>query len=110
MLGLRQAWRVRYNTEMKGGWVYILTNRPHGTLYVGVTSDVQRRAWQHREGGGSDFVDRYGLHRLVYAEAHDLILAAIAREKALKRWPRAWKVRLIELHNPDWSNLCDTLT
>jgi putative endonuclease len=94
---------------MKCGWVYILTNRADGTLYIGVTADIRRRVWQHREGAGSDFVRRYGLYRLVYAEPHETILAAIAREKMLKRWPRSWKTRLIGHSNPDWTDLYDTL-
>ena len=78
---------------MQGGWVYIVTNRPDGTLYIGVTSDLPRRAWQHREGLIEGFTKRYGLTRLVFFERHDDIQAAIRREKGLKRWPRAWKVR-----------------
>ena len=94
---------------MQGGWTYILTNRPHGTLYVGVTADLARRIWEHRQGLGSDFTRRYGLHRLVHAEAHETITAAIQREKNLKHWSRAWKVALIEEHNPGWDDLYDRL-
>jgi putative endonuclease len=93
---------------MKGGWVYIMTNRPHGTLYVGVTNDIARRAHEHRTGLGG-FTSRYGLHRLVYAERQEEILAAIQREKNIKEWPRAWKVRLIERLNPEWRDLYDDL-
>jgi putative endonuclease len=90
---------------MQGAWVYIMANRPNGTLYVGVTTDLTRRVYQHRTGSGSSFTRKYGLTRLVYAEAHKGILAAIQREKHIKAWPRAWKVRLIEKANPDWHDL-----
>lgn len=85
---------------MKPGWVYIMTNAPFGTLYTGVTSDIAARAWQHRNGEGSQFCRRYGLTRLVYVEQHDRIDDAIAREKAMKAWKREWKTRLIEQMNP----------
>jgi putative endonuclease len=94
---------------MQGGWVYIVTNRPNGTLYVGVTSDLARRAWEHREGVAEGFTKRYRLKRLVYAERHDDIRAAIQREKNLKHWSRTWKVRLILADNPDWNGLYDLL-
>jgi putative endonuclease len=90
---------------MHGGWVYILTNRPHGTLYIGVTNDLVRRVWEHREGTGSVFTGRYGLTRLVYAERHEDIRTAIQRETSMKRWPRAWKVRTLEVLNPTWNDL-----
>jgi putative endonuclease len=80
---------------MAGGWVYIVTNRANGTLYVGVTSDLPRRISQHRDGAIEGFTKRYGLKRLVYAEFHEEIRAAIQREKSLKHWSRAWKVQLI---------------
>jgi putative endonuclease len=94
---------------MKGGWVYIMTNRPNGTLYVGVTSDLARRACEHREGEIRGFTKRYGLKRLVYAERHDDIVKAIQREKNLKHWPRAWKVALILRDNPTWDDLYEGL-
>ncbi len=96
--------------SMAGGWVYIVTNRPNGTLYVGVTADIRRRAWEHREGVGDGFTKRYQLKRLVYAEAHDDIRDAIRREKRLKHWPRQWKINLITENNPDWKDLYATLT
>lgn len=89
----------------KGGWVYILTNRPDGTIYVGVTSDLVRRIWEHREGLVDGFTKRHGLKCLVYFEQHADIEAAIAREKALKNWHRAWKVRLVLRDNPEWTDL-----
>ena len=94
---------------MQGGWVYIVTNRPDGTLYIGVTSDLPRRAWQHREGLIEGFTKRYGLTRLVFFERHDDIRTAIQREKSLKSWRRAWKVRLIVATNPGWDDLYDRL-
>ena len=94
---------------MKGGWVYILTNRTNGTLYVGVTSNIARRAWEHREGVAEGFTKRYGLKRLVYVEHHDDIRAALQREKNLKHWSRAWKVALILKENPEWQDLYDRL-
>ncbi len=97
------------NLPMHGGWVYILTNRPNGTLYVGVTSDLARRVWEHRDGVADGFTRRYGLKRLVYAERHEDIQTAIQREKNLKHWSRAWKVRLILAANPEWNDLYDQL-
>ena len=94
---------------MSGGWVYIITNRPDGTLYVGVTSNMLRRAWGHREGLVEGFSKRYGLKCLVYAERHDDIRDSILRERAIKGWRRAWKIRLIRGANPDWADLYDTL-
>jgi len=90
---------------MKGGWVYIMTNAAHGTLYIGITSDLATRITQHREHRGSEFCKRYGLTRLVHAEWHDEIRDAIIREKAMKKWKRQWKLRLIRRLNPDWRDL-----
>lgn len=90
---------------MTGGWVYIMTNRPDGTLYVGVTNDIVRRAYQHRTGAIPGFTKRYGLHRLVHCEWHEDIRSAIQREKNIKEWPRAWKTRLIMQANPAWRGL-----
>ena len=94
---------------MSGAWVYITTNRPNGTQYVGVTTNLARRAWEHREGIVAGFTKTYGLTRLVYAEEHDTILSAIQREKNMKHWKRAWKVRLILEGNPGWADLYDRL-
>lgn len=91
------------------GWVYIVTNRPNGTLYVGVTSDLARRVWEHREGVVDGFTKRYQLKRLVYAEHHNDIRVALQREKNIKHWPRAWKIDLIVAQNPDWADLYDGL-
>ena len=94
---------------MSGGWVYFMTNRTDGTLYVGVTSDLARRVWEHRDGVVDGFTKRHGLKRLVYAEFHDDIRNAIQREKTIKHWPRAWKVRLIHADNPNWDDRYDQL-
>jgi putative endonuclease len=94
---------------MVGGWVYIMTDRYRGTLYIGVTSDLAARVWAHRNRRGSKFCARYGLKRLVHAEFAPTIGDAIAREKALKKWNRAWKVELIEAANPDWNDLFETI-
>ena len=90
--------------HMHGGWVYIVT-----TLYVGVTSDLPRRIWEHREGVVEGFTQRYRLKRLVWAESHDSIRSAIQREKNIKHWPRAWKIDLIEAQNPEWNDLYEQL-
>jgi putative endonuclease len=94
---------------MHGGWVYIMTNRPNGTLYLGVTSELVRRVWEHREGVANGFTKRYGLKRLVWFERHEDIRTGIQREKTMKHWPRAWKVRLIVAANPEWDDLYDHL-
>ena len=94
---------------MRGGWVYIMTDRYRGTVYIGVTSDIAARAWAHREGRGSTFCARYGLTRLVYAEQAPTIVEAIAREKAVKKWNRAWKIALIEQANPEWDDLFEMI-
>ncbi len=94
---------------MKGGWVYIVTNKRDGVLYVGVTSDLLKRGWEHREGVAAGFTKRYGLKLLVYFEWHDEITLAIQREKNIKHWSRAWKIELIESMNPDWKDLFKTL-
>ena len=91
----------------KGGWVYILANRYRGEMYVGVTADLIRRVWQHREGKGSMHVRDFDKTRLVYAERHEEIEPAIAREKLVKKWRREWKFALIEADNPDWLDLWD---
>lgn len=88
----------------RGGWVYILTNKPRGLLYIGVTADITRRVWQHRNGLGSIFARKYGLDRLVRVEAYPTIEEAIAREKQLKNWHRQWKIELIETDNPAWEH------
>ncbi|WP_237479643.1 GIY-YIG nuclease family protein [Lichenibacterium dinghuense] len=89
--------------------VYILASKRNGTLYTGVTNDLGRRVDEHRNGRGSDFVRRYGVVRLVWAEAYDDVVEAIAAEKRIKRWHRRWKLELIEKSNPDWQDLSSQL-
>jgi putative endonuclease len=86
-----------------------MTNKPDGILYVGVTSNLAKRAYEHREGLGEGFTKQYGLKRLVYCERFEDIRDAIQREKTIKHWPRAWKVRLLQGVNPDWDDLYDSL-
>ena len=90
-------------------FVYMMTNKRNGVLYTGVTTDLPRRACEHREGLIAGFTKRYGLKRLVHAERHEDIRAAIQREKNMKHWPRTWKVRLILATNPNWADLYDGL-
>jgi len=89
--------------------VYILTNRKRGTLYTGVTDDLAARIHLHRIGQGSTFVRRHRLFRLVHAAPFATALEAIAHEKRLKKWPRHWKIRLIERDNPEWRDLYEEL-
>jgi len=85
--------------------VYILASRRNGTLYVGVTSDLIKRVWEHKSDAVEGFTKRYGVHDLVWYEAHETMMSAIAREKAIKEWRRAWKLELIEKTNPEWRDL-----
>lgn len=96
-------------TTTRGGWVYFITNKPNGVLYTGVTNNIARRAWEHREGTADSFTKRHGLTRIVYAERFEDIRPAIQREKNIKHWPRAWKVRLILEQNPGWADLYELL-
>ena len=89
----------------KRGWVYIMTNKPNGVLYIGVTADLPVRIYQHKTGQGSAFCRKYGLTRLVFVEEYPTIGEAIVREKAMKAWQRRWKIELIGASNPDWSDL-----
>ena len=91
-------------------FVYILASQPQGTLYIGVTNDLRRRIEEHREGTASVFTNRYGVTMLVWYEQFANIETAIQREKSLKRWPRDWKMNLIERENPHWTDLYPSLT
>ena len=91
-------------------WVYIMASRRNGTLYVGVTNDIVRRAWEHREGVIRGFTSKYGVKILVYCEPFENIFAAIHREDRLKKWTRRWKLELIEQHNPEWRDLYEDMT
>ena len=97
---------VHYNrAAMKQGWVYILTNGRNGTLYIGVTSNIAQRIWQHREGTIEGFTKRYGLKRFVWYGYFENLHDARRREGQMKGWKRAWKIELIETMNPDWRDL-----
>ncbi len=109
MAGLVPTIHVFFNVKMKGGWFYLMTNRRNGILYAGVTSNLPRRAFEHRRALIGGFTKRYGLRLLVYCEYYDDIRLAIQREKTVKHSPRAWKVRLIHAQNPEWNDLYDTL-
>ena len=87
------------------GYVYIMTNRKDGTLYIGVTSDLTKRVYEHKEGAAAGFTKQYNLKTLVYFEQHDEISLALQREKNLKHYVRQWKVELIEKQNPEWRDL-----
>ena len=90
---------------MKTYYVYIMASRKNGTLYIGVTNDIARRAYEHREGLVAGFTKQYGVKLLVHIEPFDDIRTAIQREKNLKKWPQAGKIALIEETNPDWRDL-----
>jgi putative endonuclease len=94
---------------MRKGYVYILCNKRHGTLYIGVTSNLHERLHALRLGTASGFTKKYGLTRLVYYEVHDLVTDAIQPETNLKKWKRDWKIELIEKMNPEWKELDMTL-
>ena len=89
--------------------VYILASQRNGTLYIGVTSDLVQRIWQHRNDCVDGFSKRYQIHFLVHFELHESMVEAISREKQLKKWNRAWKIALIEANNPEWNDLWETL-
>ena len=90
---------------MKQPCVYILASRKNGTLYTGVTSDLAKRLWEHKNDLGEGFTKRYNVHMLVWYEPHEEMESAIAREKAIKEWKRKWKLELIERSNPQWRDL-----
>jgi putative endonuclease len=89
--------------------VYILASRRNGTLYVGVTSDLIKRVWQHKNDLVEGFTKQYGVHVLVWYEPHETMESAIKREKAIKKWNRRWKLKLIEQSNPQWRDLYEEL-
>jgi len=89
--------------------VYILTNKRNGTLYIGVTSDLAKRVWEHKNNMVAGFTKKYSLHHLVWYELHDSMESAILREKRLKEYKRSWKLKLIESMNPDWQDLYDSI-
>ncbi|RYG09085.1 MAG: GIY-YIG nuclease family protein [Burkholderiales bacterium] len=95
---------------MKQPVVYLMASQSNGTLYIGVTSDLVRRVWQHKNGVFEGFTKRYRVDLLVWFEQHATMESAITREKALKKWRRAWKVKLIETGNPRWCDLWPAIT
>ena len=90
---------------MKRFFVYILCNRRNGTLYIGVTSDLIKRVYEHKNDWADGFTKRYKVHNLVWYEAHETAESAIKREKNMKKWERSWKLKLIEKWNPEWNDL-----
>lgn len=94
---------------MKQPCVYLLASQRNGTLYIGVTPDLIKRVWEHKQDSVEGFTKKYGVHDLVWYEQHEDMLAAIAREKTLKEWKRAWKLELIEKMNPEWKDLYEDL-
>src|SRR5215218_10364198 len=105
MAGLVPAIHVDQHAAMHGGYVYIMASAPNGILYVGVTSDLVRRIYEHGNALIEGFTKRYSVKRLVYFECLEEIQAAIQREHNIKHWSRKWKVRLILADNPDWNDL-----
>ena len=95
--------------SQKSPCVYILTNKPRGTLYTGVTADLRKRIWQHKNQLVEGFTSKYRLHTLVWFEQHGEMYSAIAREKNLKNWKRDWKISLVEKQNPNWFDLSERL-
>ena len=90
-------------------YVYIMTNKPRGTLYIGVTNNVLKRSYQHKQAETESFTKRYNLNKLVYIECYEYIEEAIQREKQLKNWQRQWKIELIEFVNPEWTDFAETI-
>lgn len=90
-------------------YVYILASKRNGTLYIGVTSNLVQRIWQHKEGLVEGFTKKYNIKLLVYFEVHETVESAITREKQMKKWERAWKIKLIERNNPEWRDLTDMI-
>jgi putative endonuclease len=91
-------------------FVYIMASRRNGTLYIGVTSNLVQRVWFHKQGSIEGFTRKYSVKKLVYFEVHEIGESAITREKQLKKWERAWKIKLIEQGNPEWRDLYDTIS
>lgn len=94
---------------MKTFYVYILASQRNGTLYVGVTSDILKRVWEHKSKKVKGFTEKYGVDRLVYYEQTNDVRGALQREKTLKRWKRSWKLELIEKENPEWEDLYEKI-
>lgn len=95
---------------MKSYFVYILSSQRNGTLYIGVTSDLLKRMWEHKNKKVDGFTKKYDVDKLVYFEQTENVMSALEREKQLKKWNRSWKIKLIENKNPKWQDLYLTLT
>ena len=100
---------IQERVSMKCFYVYILCSKRNGTLYTGVTSDLIKRIYEHKNNLVEGFTNKYAVHRLVWYELHESVEAAVAREKQIKRWRRDWKIRLIEKSNPGWDDLYEGL-
>jgi putative endonuclease len=109
MAGLVPAISLRRGPNVRQFYVYILASRPGGAIYVGVTNDLVRRVYEHRNGFVRGFTSRYKIHQLVYFEVHSTALTAIQREKNMKHWPRSWKTRLTIQSNPTWRDLYEEI-
>ena len=109
MAGLVPAIHALHDPKVHGGYVYILASAPNGILYIGVTNDLVRRVYEHRNGLVPGFTKKYSIKRLVYFERYDDIQTAIQREHNIKHWSRTWKVRLILANNPEWNDLYDSI-
>lgn len=103
--GIQKCLQKRGAMMEKQAAVYLLASQRNGTLYIGVTSNLVKRIWEHQNNAVEGFTKRYDVHTLVYYEQHATMEAAITREKQLKKWNRAWKLRLVEERNPDWRDL-----
>jgi putative endonuclease len=110
MAGLVPAISIRATWRMRTFYVYVLASRPGGALYVGMTNDLIRRVYEHRNGLVVGFTKKYNIKRLVYFEIYDNAYQAIQREKNIKHWPRAWKTRLIAQNNDTWRDLYEEIT
>ena len=105
VLHLCREFRESRMTRKKLPCVYLLASKRNGTLYVGVTSDLVKRVWEHKDDLVEGFTSKYSVHLLVYYEMHEDMLGAITREKQIKKWNRSWKLKLIERDNPEWKDL-----
>jgi putative endonuclease len=90
-------------------YVYLLTNKPYGILYTGITNNLVRRIYEHRSGLAEGFSKQHGLDRLIWYEVHQDIIPAIAREKSIKKWRRDWKINLVQAMNANWDDLYDSI-
>ena len=107
--GIHAARPLAWRKPMRRAWVYILSSKLNGTLYVGVTNDIVRRVWEHKSDVSDGFTKQYGVHTLVYFERHETMPDAIVREKRIKKWNRAWKLSMISRFNPEWRDPYDDI-